>query len=132
MLSKFFLALAALGTTTLAWAQDAAPAAAPKGPSMLELVGMPVGFFAIMYFLIIRPQQKRQRQQGDFIAGLKPGDEVVTSGGIIGKVRSVAESFVTVEIANNTSVKVLKANVSGLTKDPKAVAATGQEKPAKA
>src|SRR3954447_16353430 len=82
--------------------------AAPKGPSIVEMLILPVGFMFIMYFFMIRPQQKKARDQADFVAALKPGDEVVTTGGIIGKVRSVAESFVTVEVASNTSIKVLK------------------------
>ena len=131
MMTKLALGLMSLGGT--AFAQEAAQAAAPKNPSLFELVAMPLGFLAIMYFLIIRPQQKRARQQTDFLTGLKAGDEVVTSGGIIGKVRSVAEAFVAIEIANNTSVKVLKANVTGLTKGlTTGPVATGAEKPAKA
>jgi preprotein translocase subunit YajC len=71
-----------------------------------------------MYFMIIRPQQKKAKEQADLLNNLKAGDEVVTSGGIIGKVRSVAESFVTLEVANNTAIKVMKNNVSALTKAP--------------
>lgn len=110
-----------------AFAQEAAQAATPKGPSMIEIVGMPLGFLAIMYFFIIRPQQKKAREQSSFVTALKAGDEVVTSGGIIGKVRTVAEAFVTLEVANNTAIKVLKANVTGLTKS-----LLPSDKPAKA
>jgi preprotein translocase subunit YajC len=119
-----FMTLAA----DFAWAQDAAPAA--KGPSMLEIVGMPLGFLVIMYFFIIRPQQAKAKEQQSLISGLKAGDEVVTSGGIIGKVRTVAEAFVTIEVANNTAIKVLKANVTGLTKGLSSGVAA--EKPVKA
>lgn len=113
-----------------AWAQEAAQAA-PKGPSFLEIVGMPLGFLVIMYFFVIRPQQRKAREQNDLITGLKAGDEVVTSGGIIGKVRTVAEAFVTLEVANNTAIKVLKANVTGLTKGLTS-GVQASEKPAKA
>lgn len=122
MLKLLFLANVAL-------AQAEAPAA-PAGPSLLEIVGMPLGFLMIMYFFIIRPQQRKAREHTDLLTNLKAGDEVVTSGGIIGKVRSVAEAFVTLEVANNTAIKVLKSNVTGLTKG--LTAGTASEKPAKA
>lgn len=117
-----------LAGTAMAQAEGAA---APKGPSLLEMIGMPLGFLMIMYFFIIRPQQKKAREQSDLITNLKAGDEVVTSGGIIGKVRTVAEAFVTIEVANNTAIKVLKSNVTGLTKSLTAPAQV-VEKPAKA
>ncbi len=102
-----------------AYAQDAVPAgAAPKGPSMVEMLVMPLGFLVIMYLFVIKPQQKRAKEHESLLTNLKAGDEVVTSGGIIGKVRSVAESFVTLEVSQNTSLKVLKANVQALAKAP--------------
>ncbi|MBM4250997.1 MAG: preprotein translocase subunit YajC [Deltaproteobacteria bacterium] len=103
--------------TAMAQATEVAPA---KSPSLVEMLAMPVGFLFIMYFLIIRPQQKKAKEHADLLTNLKAGDEVVTSGGIIGKVRAVAESFVTIEVANNTAIKVMKSNVSGLTKQPTA------------
>ena len=108
-------------TASDAFAQAADTAAPGKGPSLVEMLAMPVGFVFIMYFFIIRPQQKKAKDQSDLLTNLKAGDEVVTSGGIIGKVRAVAEAFVTLEVANNVAIKVLKANVSGLTKAPVAV-----------
>ena len=112
-----------------AFAQTAAAGAQPKGPSIMEMLAMPVGFLLIMYFFIIRPQQRKAKEQQDLVNGLKPGDEVVTTGGIIGKVRSVAESFVTLEVSHNTSIKVLKAHVTAMTKATNAAAA---KEPAKA
>lgn len=90
-------------------------AAAPKGPSIFETLALPMAFLAIMYFLIIRPQQKRAREHTTMLSGLKVGDEVITSGGIVGKVRSIADSFVTIE-SLSSSIKVMKANVIGLTR----------------
>ena len=101
----------------VAMAQEAAQAAAST-PSMVEMLVMPAVFLMIMYFLIIKPQQRKAKEQNELLTNLKAGDEVVTSGGIIGKIKSVADTYVTLEIANNTSVKVLKANVSALTKAP--------------
>ena len=102
-------------STATAMAQ-AADGAAAKNPSLIEMLPMPLGFLAIMYFLLIRPQQKKAKEHADLMNNLKPGDEVVTSGGIIGKVRSVAETFVTIEVASSTSIKVLKNNISSLSK----------------
>lgn len=115
-----------------AFAQAAAEAG-PK-PSVFESLLIPLmGFMAIMYFLIIRPQQKRAKEHTRMITGLKKGDEVVTSGGLIGKVRSVADTFFTIEIAPNTSIKVMKSSVTGLTKQPENGAAKhGVKAPAKA
>jgi preprotein translocase subunit YajC len=102
--------------SSIAFAQDAA-AAAPKGPSLFENLGLLIGPLAIMYFFILRPQSKRAREQQKMQTSLKAGDEVVTTGGIIGKVRSVADAFVTVEVAPNTAIKVTKPNITMLTKD---------------
>ena len=97
-------------------------------PSLFEMLLLPIGFLLIMYFFIIRPQQKRAKEHSELITNLKSGDEVVTSGGIIGKVRSVADQFVTIEVANNTLIKVVKNNVSGLTKQQQPAA---KQQPAK-
>ena len=110
------LRLMMAASTALAQAQEAA--AAPKGPSLVEMLVMPVGFLVIMYLFILKPQQKKAKDQADLLTNLKPGDEVITSGGIIGKVRSVAEPFITLEVSQNTSLKVLKSAVQSLTKAP--------------
>jgi len=104
-----------------AFAQVAEGTGPAKGPSLIEMLAMPVGFLFIMYFFIIRPQQKKAKDQSDLLTNLKPGDEVVTTGGIIGKVRAVAEAFVTMEVANSVAIKVVKSHVTGLTKAPVAV-----------
>lgn len=114
-----FLHLMTTLTMALAQAQDAAPAAASgKSPSIIEMLVMPVGFLVIMYLFILKPQQKKAKEQADLVTNLKPGDEVVTTGGIIGKVRTVAEQFITLEVSQNTSLKVLKSAVQTLTKPP--------------
>lgn len=91
---------------------------AARQPSLIDMLILPVGIFLIMYLLLIRPQQRKMRQHQELLKNLKAGDEVVTSGGIIGHIRSVADQFVTVEIAGNTSVKVLKQHITELTKKP--------------
>ena len=107
--------------TGMALAQEG-QAAAQQQPSMLEMLIMPLGFLFIMYFLIIRPQQRKSKEHQALVNNLKAGDEVVTTGGLIGRVKSVADSFVTVEIAANTNVKMTKGSILTLTKADKAKA----------
>ncbi len=71
-----------------------------------------IGMFALMYFLLIRPQQKRAKDHKKVLSELKKGDEVVTNGGIIGKVTSVDETFIDLEIDSGVTVKVQKQGVN--------------------
>lgn len=64
--------------------------------------------FVLFFFMIIRPQMKQAKEQRNMIAALQKGDEVVTSGGIVGKVTKVTDAFVSVEIAANTEITVQK------------------------
>ena len=75
---------------------------------------MMVVFIAIFYFLLIRPQQKKAKEHQAMVTKLSAGDEVVTSGGILGKIVEVGESFVTLEIAPNVQIKVQKFQVTSL------------------
>jgi preprotein translocase subunit YajC len=70
--------------------------------------------FVVMYFLMIRPQQKRQKEMKAMMEALAKGDEVATSGGLVGKVTRVNDSFVTVEVAPNTEVVVQKHAITTL------------------
>ena len=70
--------------------------------------------FAIFYFLLIRPQQKKSKDHRQMLSNLKKGDRVVTSGGIHGRITGMDESTLTVEIAEKVRVKVTRANVGGL------------------
>ncbi len=70
--------------------------------------------FVVMYFLMIRPQQKRAKEQKSMMDALAKGDEVITAGGILGKVAKVNDSYVTVEIAAGTEIVVQKASVTTL------------------
>lgn len=69
--------------------------------------------FAVMYFLIIRPQSRQQKQHQTFLSQLKRGDEVVLQSGLFGKIHAVGEKDVTVELAPNVRVRALKSAVSG-------------------
>ena len=66
-------------------------------------------FFAIMYFMIIRPQQKRSKDHRKLIESLSKGDEIVTSGGVLGKILKVGDNSVTLEIAEGVAIKLQKA-----------------------
>jgi len=77
-------------------------------PPELFLVAM----FVLMYFLLIRPQQKRAKDHKNLLKELKKGDEVVTNGGVLGKINSVDESFATLEIAEGVVVKVQKQGIN--------------------
>jgi len=67
-----------------------------------------VVIFVLFFFMIIRPQMKQAKEQRNMIAALQKGDEVVTSGGIVGKVTKVSDTFVSVEVAANTEITVQK------------------------
>ena len=70
--------------------------------------------FGLLYFLMIRPQMKRAKEQRQMIEALQKGDEVVTSGGMVGKITKLGDAYLTVEIAPNTEISVQKAAVQTL------------------
>ncbi|MCE4062449.1 MULTISPECIES: preprotein translocase subunit YajC [Pandoraea] len=78
--------------------------------SFLPLVLM----FVVLYFIMIRPQMKRQKETRNMLAALAKGDEVVTSGGLAGRISKVGETFVTVEIADNVEINVQKGAITTL------------------
>jgi preprotein translocase subunit YajC len=92
---------------------NAYAAAAPSSGDLMSFLPMIV-IFVLFYFMLIRPQMKQAKQQKAMIEALKAGDEVATSGGIIGKVTKVSDSFVSIEIAANTVVNVQKHTVQTL------------------
>jgi preprotein translocase subunit YajC len=83
------------------------------GGSGLEGIFMLLAMFAIFYFLLIRPQQKRAKQHKEMIEALKSGDQVVTAGGIHGRVVAVQDKLVTLEIATGVRVKVNRISIAG-------------------
>ena len=80
--------------------------------SFLPLILM----FVIFYFLLIRPQQKRQKEHKALLANLKRGDDIVTAGGIMGRITNVADTFVTVEVAEKVRVKVARGQIMSVVK----------------
>ena len=91
-----------------AWAQDAATSA----PSMLEGLLPIVLIFVVFYFLLIRPQQKRAKEHRNMVDALGVGEEVMTSGGILGKITKVDDQWLRVEVAKGIEVSVARSTIS--------------------
>lgn len=92
---------------------NAYAAAAPaKGSSLMSLLPMFLILFLLMYFIIIRPQSKRTKQHKELLANLKTGDEVITNGGMLGKIVKISDNFMTIEIAEGVKITVQKAAVT--------------------
>src|SRR5690242_8871281 len=98
-------------TMSLPMSVTLAQAAAPQGGG-LSMIIMMVVLFGLMYFMMIRPQMKRQKEHRAMVSALAKGDEVVTNGGLAGRVEEVGETFITIEIAPNVKVKLQKGAVS--------------------
>lgn len=95
------------------------PAPGPMGcGGGVEQIGFLLLMFAVLYFLMIRPQQKRAKQHEQMLGALKKGDIVRTNGGIRGEITAIDERDVTIEIADRTRVKVLKTHVAGMDQPP--------------
>lgn len=94
----------------LAAAGSGAAGAPPAWISFLPIIGM----IAIFWFLIIRPQMKRQKDHQQKIASVKKGDQVVTAGGLVGKVMKVDETYVELELGTNVRVKAIKATLGDI------------------
>ena len=88
-------------------------AGAPAGGSLTSMLILPL-MLVVFYFLLIRPQQKRAKEHQNMLSKLASGDEVVTAGGILGKVTEVSDNFATVEIADGVRIKVQKSQISQL------------------
>lgn len=100
---------------TLAFA-DVAASGTPPQPSTLGMILPFLLMLPIFYFLIIRPQQTKAKEQENIIKNLQKGEEVVTSSGILGKVHGIADKFVTLELDQNVRIKVLKTHVATVLK----------------
>ena len=87
-------------------------AAAAGQPSMTGQLVMLVGFVVIFYFLLWRPQAKRAKEHKNLIGSLQKGDEIVTSGGIAGKVAKVSDDFVVIEVSDTVELKIQKMAIA--------------------
>jgi preprotein translocase subunit YajC len=106
----------------LAFAMSGAPGgaaggAAGGGMAAFQQIIPLVFMFAIFYFLLIRPQQKKAKEHKVLLESMKKGDNVITAGGVHGKVTAVDSDLVTLEIANNVNIKITKSYVAAIKKD---------------
>lgn len=92
---------------------EAAPAAAGLSDPLASLI-LPIGLVVLFYFFLIRPQSKRHKEHKALISGLQKGEEIVTTGGLLGKVTAVGENFITLEISKDVSIKVQKNAVQSI------------------
>jgi preprotein translocase subunit YajC len=91
--------------------------AAAGGMAAFQQVIPLVFMFAIFYFLLIRPQQKKAKEHKVLLDSMKKGDNVITAGGVHGKITAVEDSMVTLEVANNVNVKITKSFIAAIKKD---------------
>jgi preprotein translocase subunit YajC len=85
---------------------------AAGGQSLLSALMLPVLLLVVFYFLLIRPQNKRAKEQKEMLSKVAAGDEIATTGGMLGKVVEVGEQFLTLEIASGVNIKLQKFQVA--------------------
>jgi preprotein translocase subunit YajC len=120
MISRLSLIASSLFVSTVAFADGvAAPAAgAPASPGTGAMLVPFIAMFGIMYLFMIRPQQKKLKEQQNMLGALKEGDEVLTSSGFLGTVKNITDAMITLEIDKDVNVRVLKSQVSTVLKPP--------------
>ncbi len=110
--------------TGTAWAQ----AAGGAQPSPLLQMAPLLLIFVVFYFLLIRPQQQKAKEHKEMISNLKLNEEVITAGGLYGKVVALADKIVTLEIAPNVRVRVDRSQINDIVSNPKKSAGDSKEK----
>lgn len=83
-------------------------------PSILGTIGPLIILFVVFWFLLLRPQMKKAKEHRELVAKLQKGDEVLTNGGIAGRIEDLGESFVTVEVADRVSIKVQRGAITAV------------------
>ena len=91
-----------------------AGAAAAQSPDPLASLLLPIGLVVLFYFFLIRPQSKRQKEQKKMVNDLQKGEEVLTSGGMLGKITNINDDFITLEIAKDISITMQKTAVQNI------------------
>ena len=97
------------------------------GPGPIMTIFPFILIFAIMYFMVVRPQQKKAKDHQELLAKLKKNDEVMTSGGIYGKVVDLKETVVTLEVAPNVRIRVARPQIAAVLNAEKAAGKEGKE-----
>ena len=93
---------------------QAAAGAAPQGNDLVSTMLFMAVLFGGLWFFMIRPQQKRQKEHQALVSNLGKGDEIVTNGGVLGRVKDVSEQFLTVEIAKGVEIRLQKQAVANV------------------
>ena len=93
-----------------AQAQTAAPASAPPGGEIFQIIFL-VGLFVLFFFIAIRPQRKRQKEHAAMVSALAKGDEVVTSSGILGKIVSLDDNYVVLNVSEKVELKFQRVHI---------------------
>lgn len=88
-------------------------AASSPGSELMTFLPM-IGIFVVFYFLLIRPQQKRAKEAKAMLEALQKGDEVITAGGIVGKISKLTDQYAAIEIAPNTEINVQRSAIQQL------------------
>ena len=86
---------------------------ATQGDTLLTFLPM-IAIFVVFYFLLIRPQQKRSKEQRELLAALEKGNEVITAGGMVGRIARINDQYVTLEVASGVEITVQRSSVSQL------------------
>lgn len=104
-----------LSAVTSFFISDAmAQAGAGSTTQQFTSIAMMVGLFVIFYLLLIRPEQKRRKEHQAMVAGLAKGDEVVTMGGMLGKITAVGDNFLTVQVGKDVEIKIQKMSIQAM------------------
>jgi len=98
-----------------AWAQESGAAGGGTGNPFGQMMLMWLPILLIFYFILIRPNQKKQRERREMLSNLKKGDKVVTTGGVIGTILGTSEKTVVLKVANNVKIKLLRSAIAGHT-----------------
>jgi preprotein translocase subunit YajC len=116
-----------------AWAQAAVGASAASGPSFVEQLMTGPGpimalVVAVMYFLVFRPQNKKAQEQTKMLSALKRNDEVVTTGGIIGRIAEIGDKVITLEVAPGVRLRVERPQIASISSHGKTSSAKKDDK----
>jgi preprotein translocase subunit YajC len=110
-LNSMFSFLSIVMFSNIASAQEAAA----QPPAFLQFLPMIV-LMVLMYFLLIRPQVKKQKEHQKFVTELKRGDEVITNGGILGRIEGMTDTVITLEVSDGVRLKILRSQIAGSSK----------------
>ena len=113
-------------------AQQSAPSGPSGGGSGLSVFAPMLLMLAVVWFMMIRPQQKKAREHQEWLKSLKKGDEVVTQGGMVGRISGMSDTIVTLEVSEKVRIRVLRSSIQGKPPEAKKAAPAEEKSPAQA